>query len=76
MRPLGLDNKPYKVIIQQRWRPEKGRMDYHTTCNTTTGSGTHLKGYSELCHFMTKSLAKDYVVEIVPDYDRKFDEMF
>ena len=69
-RPLGLDKKPFKFTIVERWRGEKFRMDYHAHSNTTTGSGYHLKGYDELSSFVAKALRKGYQVEIIPDYKK------
>ncbi len=69
-KPLGLDDKPTKTQISQKWRSEKYRMDYSTSCNNSTGSGYHLKGFDDLIEHIKDCLAGGHVIEITPDYNR------
>lgn len=69
-KPTGLDGKPAKTTIKQRWRSEKYRMDYNTRTNMSTGSGYHLKGFEDLVEHIKDCLRYGHIIEIVPDYDR------
>ena len=69
-KPLGLDRKPAKTVIKQRWREEKWRMDYNTHSNITTGNGYHLKGFEDLEQHIKDCLSLGHIIEIHPDYGR------
>ena len=74
-KPLGLDKKPLRTIIHQRWRDDKWRMDYnaHSNMETTTW---HLKGFEDLEHHIKRCLRHGHIIEIIPDYDRPVDQKY